>query len=103
VLTNKQIHKQVDTAENIHIAKQGKSKGTYDLLPIHERIAAVIDHCHCFCVQFMTKNPVKRLGCVPSHGGERAILVHAFFNNKIDWNALEEKRIPPPFRPKIVR
>jgi len=56
-----------------------------------------------FCGQFMTKNPAKRLGCVQSHGGERAILVHAFFNNKIDWNALEEKRIPPPFRPKIVR
>jgi len=51
----------------------------------------------------MTKSPTKRLGCVSSHGGERAILVHAFFNNKIDWNALEEKRIPPPFRPKIVR
>ena len=54
-------------------------------------------------MQFMTKNPAKRLGCVQLHGGERAILVHAFFNNKIDWNALEEKRIPPPFRPKIVR
>ena len=50
----------------------------------------------------MTKNPAKRLGCVESHGGERAILVHAFFNTKTDWNALEEKRVPPPFRPKIV-
>jgi len=50
----------------------------------------------------MTKNPSKRLGCNQSHGGERAILVHAFFNNKINWKALEEKRIPPPFRPKIV-
>ena len=57
----------------------------------------------CFRAKFMTKNPAKRLGCVEAHGGERAILVHAFFNNKIDWNALEEKRIPPPFRPKIVR
>jgi len=51
----------------------------------------------------MTKNPAKRLGCIPSQGGERAILVHAFFNNKIDWKALELKQIPPPFRPKIVR
>jgi len=71
------------------------------------RAAAIEQLLQCvwwlFCVQLMTKNPAKRLGCVQSHGGERAILVHAFFSNKIDWHALEEKRISPPFRPKIVR
>lgn len=50
----------------------------------------------------MTKNPAKRLGCVKVHGGERAILVHPFFNNRIDWDLLEERKVPPPFKPKIV-
>ena len=53
-------------------------------------------------LQFMTKSPAKRLGCVKAHGGERAILVHAFFNEKIDWEALEECKVKPPFKPKIV-
>ena len=52
--------------------------------------------------QFMTKNPAKRLGCVKSHGGEKAILVHPFFHEKIDWEALEQKKVKPPFKPKIV-
>jgi len=67
------------------------------MLVVYLSVVVIVD------VQFMTKNPAKRLGCVQSHGGERAILVHAFFSNKIDWNALEEKRLQPPFRPKIVR
>ena len=50
----------------------------------------------------MTKNPAKRLGCVKAHGGERAILVHPFFNEKIEWELLEERKVKPPFRPKIV-
>ena len=54
------------------------------------------------CFQFMTKNPLKRLGCVKAHGGERAILVHPFFHEKIDWGALEDRRVKPPFKPKIV-
>ena len=50
----------------------------------------------------MTKNPAKRLGCVKSQGGEKAILVHHFFHEKIDWEALEQCRVKPPFKPKIV-
>ena len=53
--------------------------------------------------QFMTKSPAKRLGCVKAHGGERAILVHPFFHDKIDWESLEELKVKPPFKPKIVR
>ncbi|KAK6635813.1 Protein kinase C [Polyplax serrata] len=49
---------------------------------------------------FMTKNPGKRLGCVISQGGEAAIRNHSFFK-EISWEALEARRIKPPFRPKI--
>ncbi|XP_078505798.1 protein kinase C epsilon type [Lissotriton helveticus] len=49
---------------------------------------------------FMTKNPNKRLGCIPAQGLEEAIKQHAFFK-EIDWNLLEEKKIKPPFKPRI--
>jgi len=47
----------------------------------------------------MTKNPAKRLGCGP--GGEDAILDHPFFTT-IDWKALEERKVTPPFKPNVV-
>ncbi|XP_064603809.1 calcium-independent protein kinase C-like isoform X2 [Liolophura sinensis] len=50
---------------------------------------------------FMTKNPAKRLGCVRSHGLEKSILIHPFFHDKIDWEGLEQRRVKPPFKPKI--
>jgi hypothetical protein len=49
----------------------------------------------------MTKNPAKRLGCVATHGSEAAIRIHPFFRD-IDWEALEARRVKPPFKPKIV-
>ena len=51
--------------------------------------------------QFMTKNPAKRLGCVESQGGELAIRQHSFFRD-IHWDDLEELKVEPPFKPKIV-
>jgi novel protein kinase C epsilon type len=50
---------------------------------------------------FMTKSPQKRLGCVKAHGGEAAIRVHPFFHEKIDWEALENRQVEAPFKPKI--
>lgn len=50
----------------------------------------------------MTKNVLKRLGCVQSQGGEDAIRAHPFFRD-IDWEALEARKVKPPFKPKIVR
>lgn len=49
---------------------------------------------------FMTKNPAKRLGCVASQGTEAAIRTHPFFR-EMDWEALECRRVKPPFKPKI--
>jgi len=51
--------------------------------------------------QFMQKNVSKRLGCVTAHGGEEAIKHHSFFRD-IKWKDLEDRKIKPPFRPKIV-
>ncbi|KAB1266959.1 Protein kinase C epsilon type, partial [Camelus dromedarius] len=50
---------------------------------------------------FMTKNPNKRLGCVAAQNGEDAIKQHPFFK-EIDWVLLEQKKIKPPFKPRIV-
>lgn len=50
---------------------------------------------------FMTKNPENRLGCVVANGGENAIKNHPFFQS-MDWEALENLRVKPPFRPKVV-
>ncbi|XP_057197979.1 protein kinase C epsilon type [Triplophysa rosa] len=49
---------------------------------------------------FMTKSPSKRLGCVVSQGLEEAIKVHLFFK-EIDWVLLEQRKIKPPFKPRI--
>lgn len=51
--------------------------------------------------QFMTKSPSKRLGCVVTQGLEEAIKFHPFFR-EIDWTLLEQRKIRPPFRPRIV-
>lgn len=46
----------------------------------------------------MTKNPARRLGCT---GNETQIRGHAFFKD-LDWEALEQRKVRPPFKPKIV-
>ncbi|VDO08634.1 unnamed protein product [Rodentolepis nana] len=49
---------------------------------------------------FLLKSPSRRLGCVETEGGEAAIQRHPFFR-EIDWKLLEERKIRPPFRPKV--
>jgi len=49
---------------------------------------------------FMQKNVNKRLGCVKNHGGEEAIKHHPFFRD-VKWKDLDERKIKPPFKPKI--
>ena len=49
---------------------------------------------------YLTKNPARRLGCQPGIG-ERQIKGHAFFR-PIDWAALEDRKIKPPFIPRLT-
>lgn len=51
-----------------------------------------------FIPGFMTKNPARRLGC---SGSENQIRNHPFFK-ELDWEALELRRVKPPFRPRVV-
>lgn len=46
----------------------------------------------------MTKNAAKRLGCID---GENQIRTHPFFKD-MDWDALEQRKVRPPFRPRVV-
>ncbi|XP_035714589.1 atypical protein kinase C isoform X2 [Folsomia candida] len=48
---------------------------------------------------FLNKNPVDRLGC-HAETGYFDILHHPFFKT-IEWDLLEKKQIPPPFKPKL--
>ncbi|PWA16647.1 hypothetical protein CCH79_00004402, partial [Gambusia affinis] len=50
---------------------------------------------------FLTKNPARRLGCIPSEGGEDAVISHSFFTG-IDWEKLNLREIEPPFKPRIT-
>jgi novel protein kinase C epsilon type len=51
-----------------------------------------------FLSGFMTKNPARRLGCID---GEDSIRKHPFFKD-MDWDLLEQRKVRPPFRPKVV-
>lgn len=53
---------------------------------------------------FMTKSPARRLGVAGggsgAGGGMGGIRAHAFFKD-VDWEALAQRRLRPPFRPKV--
>ena len=52
-----------------------------------------------FSLQFLTKNPVKRLG---SGNEQEEVRSHSFFK-RIDWNKIEAREVQPPIIPKLVR
>jgi len=51
------------------------------------------------CLGFLNKNPADRLGCNREHGFME-IMTHPFFKT-IEWELLEQKQIPPPYRPRL--
>ncbi|CAG2111447.1 unnamed protein product [Medioppia subpectinata] len=48
---------------------------------------------------FLNKTPTERLGCHPETGFSD-ITNHPFFKT-IDWESLEGKQVPPPYKPKL--
>lgn len=50
-------------------------------------------------MQLLTRDPARRLGAGPDDALE--IKRHPFFRS-VDWDAMLQKRIPPPFFPQIV-
>jgi len=50
-------------------------------------------------VQLLDRNPVTRLGMPNSPHGQ--IRHHEFFRS-VDWQKLEQKLLPVPFKPKLV-
>ncbi|CAH3038016.1 unnamed protein product [Porites lobata] len=48
---------------------------------------------------YLNKNPIERLGCHPQTGFAD-ITTHVFFRT-VDWEQLEARQVPPPFKPRI--
>jgi hypothetical protein len=48
----------------------------------------------------LTRNPEARLGSA-SQGGAHAIMHHPFFGNHVNWDDLYQRRIPPPYVPRL--
>ncbi|XP_064611254.1 protein kinase C iota type-like isoform X1 [Liolophura sinensis] len=48
---------------------------------------------------FLNKNPKERLGCHPQTGFDD-ITAHPF-NRSIDWEAMENKQVSPPYKPSL--
>jgi atypical protein kinase C iota type len=48
---------------------------------------------------FLNKNPDERLGCHPQTGFQD-IKTHSFYRT-IDWELLEQRQVPPPYKPRI--
>lgn len=48
---------------------------------------------------FLNKNPADRLGC-NRESAFMDIVNHPFFK-QIDWEALEQKQVTPPFKPRL--
>ncbi|KAK9702160.1 Phorbol esters/diacylglycerol binding domain (C1 domain) [Popillia japonica] len=48
---------------------------------------------------FLNKNPADRLGC-HGHDSFQEITSHQFFKS-IDWDMLEQKQVPPPYKPRL--
>uniref|UniRef100_A0A4W5KD82 protein kinase C n=1 Tax=Hucho hucho TaxID=62062 RepID=A0A4W5KD82_9TELE len=70
--------------------------------PLRDNECVCVYVCVCVCVCFMTKTPGQKLGCVLSQGCDEATTKHSFFNFKdIDWTLLEQRRLKPPFKPRI--
>jgi CRP-like cAMP-binding protein len=59
----------------------------------------VSSSCRDFILKLLERDLTKRLGL--THGGARAIRSHAWFA-KLDWDAMLQKKVTAPYRPKLA-
>ena len=57
------------------------------------------DNARDLLTGLLVKEPARRLGGGPE--GAKDIMRHVFFET-IDWTALQEKKIAPPFKPQVL-
>lgn len=57
------------------------------------------DNARDLLTGLLVKEPAKRLGGGPE--GAKEIMRHVFFET-IDWTALQDKKITPPFKPQVL-
>ena len=58
----------------------------------------ISSECHDLLTKLFVVDPTKRLGSGPTGGDE--IMNHPWFAG-VDWNAIKDKKIKPPFKPKL--
>ena len=69
------------------------AQGTRTTTPVSDAAKNIL-------LRFLEKDPNKRLGARHPPEGLNDIKQHSFFYAFIDWDALESKKIPPPFVPE---
>lgn len=63
-------------------------------------LSALPHSSHADVFQFLDRDPSKRLGHRPGGGGFQDLKAHPWFHG-IDWQAIYNKEVVPPFEPDV--
>lgn len=79
--------------------------------PVHESLTSIDSNdekskisplARSLLVELLAREPSKRLGNRPGDNDVEAIKSHPFFAS-VDWNAILDKKVSPPWRPEAVK